>query len=127
MEGRGQINCYRDAKTYGQYVYTINLAAGTTPFIKFFDGNEYRSCCYVLPAVHFKNLTIGYGWYRPTKEGFDKLRDDSKDHVLHGGLLESPLADAIDRQLPGDTVTDSMPWEQLQAFFLKVYGVKVDR
>ena len=122
MEARGQVNCYEPFpyKKDGKRFYTINLAAGTTPFVKMFDGIHCQSICYHLrnpPAV-----TVGHAWYRPRPLYLENLDDESADHVLNGGLLCAELSVAIASQLPEDAVDPKWSYEQFQAFALKTYG-----
>lgn len=127
MEKRGAINCYferiRTAKAFR--VYTINLAAGVTSFIKHFNdgdsflGIECHSTFYRLPSPE---AFVTHAWYRPTRAELEQLDSSVVGHVGVGGLLCAPLVEALAKQLPGDLVTDVMPFQDVQAFFEKVYG-----
>jgi hypothetical protein len=99
-------------------VFTVNLAAGTTPFISRFHGREYSSQCYrpTAPPV------VTHGWYRPRLAEFDKLEDGSQEHVLNGGLLIAEVLDAAGRQLDADPVGHEWEYERFQAFCLETYG-----
>ena len=138
MEAKGAINQYmphatgrlrpnprgpgmyleRAAQPPGKPVFTINLAAGTTPFVRHFDGREYASQFYRLTAVP----VVTHANYRPTREEFDALDEWSQDHVLNGGLLCAPLDEAIRKQLPGDRRGPETEYEQFQAWCLEYYG-----
>ncbi len=98
----GGVNAYVARTNLGVTTHvfvTVNLACGTTPFATVFDcdGDKYKatSCCYNLP---FHKATATYGFYRPDRIEFMGLDEDTKRHVLLGGLLHAPLAVAISRQ-----------------------------
>lgn len=125
MESRGQINCYEPYKGYhgiAKVFYTINLATGTTPFMKFIDGIECASTCYRLRKPVIVNVT--HAWYRPTKEGFDGL-EAWQDHVLNGGLVFDVLDSAIAKQLKDDPVQKEWDYEKFQSFVLNLYGKRL--
>jgi hypothetical protein len=120
MERRGLINAYTPYKARGEAVFTVNLADGTTPFMAFFHGVEYNSNCYRLPRP--QRAGVAFAWYRPGKEVFESLPAGSQSHVLHGGLLSAPLADALARQMREDPVEADWDFERFQKFCLLAYG-----
>lgn len=102
----------------GDPVFTINLAAGVTPFIRHFGGKEYASQCYRLTAAP----VVTYANYRPHSTKFNTLDEWSQEHVLNGGLLCDPLDEAIAHQLGQDPVEPGWEYEQFQAWCLSYYG-----
>lgn len=128
MELRGQINCYKPHLrrfSFTTEFFTINLAAGATPFVSFFGDNNIE--CY---SEHYnlgspKRANVQHAWYRPTAEAFAKLEPNVQEHVLNGGLTKATLAEAITLQLPNDTVEQSWDYEQFQTFALKTYGQRL--
>jgi hypothetical protein len=99
MEGMGQINEYVARGQYGvarRSFFTINLATGVTPFMASFadaQGNWWSatSTAYRLTVGV---VTVTHGWYRPGQHEFDRLPASGQRHVLTGGLLLAPLAEA---------------------------------
>lgn len=126
MENRGQVNRYVPYKWSGGSICTINLAAGTTPFILFEGGREYCSAVYVLdqfePLGQKLRVKVTLGWYRPGRPEFDAKSKDLQDHVLNGGLLHLPLADAVAHQLAKDPVDPSWEYEQFQQWAEIAFG-----
>ena len=126
MEARGAVNQYMpyyrkqmaDGSPAGP-VFTVNLAAGVTPFVRHFNGIEYTSQCYRITA---QPITVTHGNYRPGPERFKTLDEFAQDHVLNGGLLCEELAVAQNRQIPNDPVEHTWESEQFQAWCLEIYG-----
>jgi len=114
MEKLGAINCYVKGN---RQTHTICLAVGTTPFMCKFGNSQG----YVLrPAIQMCLVEIG--WYRPCREEFDKLPEWEREHVLNGGLLYAPLAEATARQLPDDPVKVEWEGEEWRAWARLYYG-----
>ncbi len=123
MEARGQVNCYEPYKGHHgikKVFYTINLAAGTTPFMKMFDGIECNSLCYRLRDPRIVSIT--HAWYRPSPTVFKRLDEGWHDHILNGGLHCAELPIAIISQMIDDPVTPDWEYERFQEFLLKMYG-----
>ncbi len=116
MEAKGRINQYNAYESGLERKFTINLATGTTPFIKHFDGVEYASQCYRLTQVP----VVTHAWYRPTREEFDKLSKWEQDHVLNGGLCFGELTKV--QTLQDDPTEVTTDYETFQEFCLKYYG-----
>lgn len=121
METKGQINRYTPYRGTGRAHFTINLANGTTPFLKHFDGVECNSECYRF-EVPTQRVRVQYAWYRPTMSEFEFLDRWGQDHVLNGGLLCGELTTAVDRQLPDDPVQADWDYEKFQVWCLETYG-----
>jgi hypothetical protein len=121
MERTGQVNQYDPWKvgTGRRPVFTVNLANGTTPFMKSFDGVEFASRCYRLDATI---CTVTHAWYRPRAGEFGQLDSWSQDHVLNGGLLLADLNSAAVLQLYPDPVPADWEYEQFQGWCLSFYG-----
>lgn len=124
MESRGAVNeyvpCDRDPRVGYTHVFTINLAAGVTPFMLTVDGKQYTSFCYRLAS---RVATVTRAWYRPTASQFASFANAwLRDHVLNGGLLEAPLTEAMQLQLAGDPVSPDWDYERFQAWCLETYG-----
>jgi hypothetical protein len=117
MEAKGKVNQYVSGKG-GQHVHTLNLSAGTTPFVAMFDGQEYTSSFYRLTAA--PAITIRWVWYRPRPEEFAKLDLCVQEHVLCGGLNSGELGKA--RPLEDDPADPKWSLEQWNAFAKKTYG-----
>ena len=135
MEARGAINRYvpyrKTDRLQFPSVYTINLAHGVTPFIRFFESGdkssgkiEYCSDIYRLRVSGNVTITVTHGHYRPKKEEFDKLEASMQDHILNGGLLVAKLEVAIINQLPGNVdISDvNIGYKAFQAFCQAIYG-----
>lgn len=140
MEARGAINQYtphargimtpnpngpgvilrRGDPPAGEPVFTINLAAGTTPFIRAFHDVECASQCYRLSAP--RSVSVAFANFRPTRAEFDTLNGYVQDHVLNGGLLCLPLAEAVAKQLPDDPVQTDWDYERFQEWCQSYYG-----
>jgi hypothetical protein len=121
MEAIGKVNAYEPVKFGRKEVYIINLSTGVTPFVRFFDGEEYRSLFYRLrkPVL----VTVTHAAYRPTRAEFDTLAPEMQKHVLNGGLCLSELAKA--KPLPDDPTTPEIKYETLQAWCLTIYGQRL--
>lgn len=122
MEAKHQVNQYSSVAAPRRYVYVINLANGTTPFIHFFDRNEYRSNFYRITA---SPVVVTHGHYRPTKEEFGRLNAEMQDYVLNGAMLCEPFDVALTRQMPNDPVEIGWDYEQVQAWNLATYGKRL--
>lgn len=98
-------------------IFTVNLAAGTTPFIRFFEGVKYSSQCYRLT---WQPVVVTYANYRPGAEAFKELTEFEQDHVLNGGLLCGKLGEVT--TLKDDPVEPSWDYERFQRWCLGKYG-----
>lgn len=119
MEALGAVNAYAPYRWRGPALWTVNLAAGVTPFIHLWRGREYVSALYCV-GVGTGRLTVTHAHYRPARDEFDALPPDVQDHVLNGGLLLAELREA--RQLPDDPVKEEWPYESFQTWCLAYYG-----
>lgn len=97
-------------------VFTLNLAAGTTPFCTFVGGREYFSNFY---QVTVSRARVEYVWYRPDRAEFGALGLEVQDHVLNGGLLSAPLGHGT---LADDPTVPEVEYEDFQIWCLSVYG-----
>lgn len=127
----GRVNeyVYRDGNgTPTNIFWTMNLAAGTTPFVQDFNiPGELRmvpiSAKSQVCKLTVNVVTVTHGFYRPGRVEFDELEEDKKNHVLKGGLLCAPLRDAIHRQEPTDDLPDLNAYSPWKAFCERVYSV----
>lgn len=90
MERKGQVNQY-SSRNEQHHFFTLNLADGVTPFIKYFAHIECFSRHYMLS----KAPIITHVWYRPHREVFDKLDKGSQDHIFNGGLIFGKLNEVM--------------------------------
>lgn len=125
MEKRGQVNCYVKYKGrpgIDPVFFTINLAAGVTPFMAIINGIECNSTMYRFDPI--RRLNITEAWYRPAVAEYNSMPKELQDHILSGGLVHKPIAVAITNSLMSDPVEDSWEHERFQAFVLETYGRK---
>jgi len=98
MEPRGAVNVYQCESCRGRHP-TINLNAGTTPFISrcpYCHGNA-MSNFYLLDSFYvdkLRQLQIEVVWYRPRPEEFSKLALDTQEHIVFGGLISGRIESA---------------------------------
>ncbi len=85
MDARGKVNCYLPWGWYGEPIYTINLSVGITPYMHLIDDKAYTSCSYQLRCP--TQITIKYGWYRPSLAEYNRLPGDFKEYIRRGGLI----------------------------------------
>lgn len=127
----GRVNeyVYRDGTGKPTHIFwTVNLAAGTTPFIQDFQiEGELRAL--PIPAksqvcmLTVRVVTATHGFYRPGRPEFDQLDEAHKAHVLKGGLLCAPLREAIARQEKTDDLPDLREYARWKAFCERVYSL----
>jgi len=122
MEARGRINCYI-CTTCKKGTYTINLSAGTTPFV-----TQCQHCGFATAESRVyrldrpTSLAVTKCWYRPTKQEFDLqiLGGSLQQHVRMGGLLYGDIAKAV--PLPNDETGERWDELRLDIYMKRIYG-----
>jgi hypothetical protein len=116
------VNCYRPYGSRGgpSPIFTINLSAGTTPFMMMVDDKEYSSSFYRLQSG---SVNVTQAWYRPAFAEYKAADEYVQDHILNGGLMHKPLKAAINSGLiVEDPIEPDWSYERVMEWMLKTYG-----
>lgn len=122
MQAKGIVNCYthvpteRGVLSEPSEIYTMNMNAGTTPFMITIDGKRYTSRFCNLPKN--RGVNISYVFYRPGFIEFQTLDLATKLHILQGGLVYKPLNNTYFE----DNIHEKMTEEELRVALAKLYG-----
>ena len=102
-----------------EYIFTLNLACGVTPFCINWQGKEYVSNVY---KISLPKVTITHVFYRPDIEEYKHLHPQCQHHVLNGGLL---FGEFSRKTLENDPTTKDVDFESFQQWCKGVYGDRI--